>query len=186
MRQAVTYAFRRRFLITVVSTVLAIAAWTGSATASPVFREVTFDNTEAFNNSPFCGDDLIVVHDVGRVTFTAFLNRDGTPQAFTTHDAAITSTITDTVTGASLTLVYSNFVNEQIRTDARTGAITDTLSFNGLNFIIRTSDGATLVSAGRGVLTASVTFDADGNPIFTPIGASSTPNLVHITSILCA
>jgi hypothetical protein len=177
---------RRRALIAVTLAVFAAAAWTGSAVGAPVFRSVTFEQTYSFDNSPFCGDAVIVVHDVGRITFTVFLNQDGTPQAFATHDAAITSTITNTETGVSITFFYSNFVNEQIRTDPRTGVITDTLSFTGLNFIIRSPDGPPLVAAGRAELTATVTFDADGNPIFTQTGSSETPNMVHLTQVLCA
>jgi len=184
MRTAPIWAFRRRFLITVAMGVLA-AAWTGSATAGPVFREVTFDQTYSFNNSPFCGDAVIVVHDVGRITTTVFIQPDGTFR-LSIHSAAITSTITNTETGATLTSFYSNLEAVQLKIDPVTGAMTETLTFTGLNFIFRTPAGAPLVAAGRAVVTILVTFDTDGNPIFTKTGESSTPNMEHVTKVLCA
>jgi len=179
------WAFQRRFLITVVGAVVATAAWTGSATAGPVFRQVAFDDTYSFDNSPFCGDDVIVVHDVGRITTTVFVQPDGTFR-LSIHDAAITSTITDTRTGATLTGFYSNFEAVQQKTDPVTGAITEKLTFTGLNFIFPTSGPAPAVSAGRAVETLLITFDAQGNPTVTLIGGTATPNMQHVTQVLCA
>src|SRR5947207_7580744 len=125
MRTAPIWASQWRFLTTLVVTGLAIAAWTGTATAAPVFREITVDDTYSFNNSPFCGDDVIVVHDVGRIMTTVFIQPDGTFR-LAIHDAAITSTITDTRTGATLTGFYSNVEAVQQKTDPVTGAITQT------------------------------------------------------------
>jgi hypothetical protein len=174
----------RRFLIAVIAAVPA-AVWTGDATAAPPQRTVTFDVAFTFT-SPFCGDAIITDHDVGRITFTSFVNADGTPRAFTTHDAATTTTLTNTETGATLTLFYSNFVDARLSVDPRTGVITELVSFNGLNFLGETLDGTPFVSAGRAELTFLVTFDADGNPIFTPTGVSETPKIVHLTQLLCA
>jgi hypothetical protein len=174
-----------RLLVAVVVAVLA-AVWTGSATAVPPERTVTFEVTNTFT-SPFCGDALIVVHDVGRITFTAFFNPDGPfLKAFMIHDPALTSTLTNTETGATLTLFYSNLDVVRQSFDPTTGVLTVTESFNGLNFIIRGTDGPPLVSAGRGVITFLITFDADGNPIFSDVRESSTPKIVHLTQILCA
>lgn len=176
----------RRYLVTGIVVLLA-ALWTGSAPATPPERVVLVETTGIFNNSPFCGTDTIVVHDVGRITLAVFFNPDGTVKAFTVHDAAITSTLTNLDTGATLTGFYSNFVNDQYRIDPRTGAITETLSFSGLNAIIRDANGKpTVVTAGRATLTYLVTFDSAGNPIFTPTGVTETPNIVHLTQILCA
>jgi hypothetical protein len=174
----------RRYLIIAMVAVLA-TLWTGSAAAIPPERFVTFEATSVFK-SPFCGDATIVEHDVGRITLKAFFNPDGTLKAFTIQDAATTSTLTNTETGATLTFFYSNFVNDQYRVDHRTGAITDTLSFNGLNAIIRSPEGPPIVTAGRAALTYLVTFDVDGNPIFTPTRETATPNMEHLTKILCA
>ena len=127
---------------------------------------------------------MIVVHDVGRIMTTVFIQPDGTFR-LAIHDAAITSTITDTRTGATLTGFYSNVEAVQQKTDPVTGAITQTLGFTGLNFIFRTAEGAPLVSAGRAVQTFLITFDADGNPVFTSTGTRSTPNMVHATQVLC-
>jgi hypothetical protein len=176
----------RRYLVIGIVVLLA-ALWTGSAAAIPPERFVFFESTAVFNNSPFCGDATIVVHDVGRITLAEFFNPDGTPKAFTVHDAAITETLTNLDTGATLTTFYSNFVNDQYRIDRRTGAITETLSFSGLNAIIRDPNGKpTVVTAGRATLTYLVTFDAAGNPVFTPTGVTETPNMEHLTQILCA
>jgi hypothetical protein len=150
----------RRVLIAVILGVFVAAAWTGSAVGAPVFRSVTFEQTYSFD-SPFCGDAVIAVHEVGRITFTVFLDKNGFPQSFALHDAAITYTITNTETGASITSFYSNFM-------------------------IRSADEPPLVSAGRAELTYTLTFDADGNPIFTQTGLSETPNMVHLTQLLCA
>lgn len=174
-----------RLLVAVMLAVLA-AVWTGTATAVPPERTVTSEATQTFT-SPFCGDALIVVHDVGRITYTAFFNPDGPfLRAFMIHDAALTSTITNTETGATLTLFYSNLDVTRQSFDPETGVLTVTESFNGLNFIIRGTDGPPLVSAGRGVITFLVRFDADGNPILSDFRQTSTPNLVHLTQVLCA
>ena len=40
---------------------------------------------------------------------------------------------------------------------------------------------------GRVALTFLVTFDSEGNPIYTPTGSLfATPNMEHITTVLCA
>jgi hypothetical protein len=93
----------RRLLVAVMLAASA-AVWTGNAAAVPPQRTVTFDFTYPPFMSPFCGDALIVQHDVGRITFTTFFNPDGSPSRFTIHDAAVTSTLTNTDTGATLTL----------------------------------------------------------------------------------
>jgi hypothetical protein len=174
----------RPFLVTITLAVLA-AVWAGGAAAVSPERTVFFELTYPIFSS-VCPDAHFVEHDVGRITFTTFLNADGTLRAFGTHDAAITSTITNTDTGATLTFFYSNFVHEQISVDSATGALTDTLSLNGLNFIIQSPDGPPLVSAGRVVVTLLVTFDADGNPIFTVTGITSTPNIVGLSQFICS
>jgi hypothetical protein len=175
---------RRIFFLLATALVLLAAVWTGSAMAVPPQRTVTFEATETFT-SPFCGEALIVAHDVGRITFTEFFNPDGSVRAATMHDIAITETLTNTETGATLTIFYSNFLDARISVDRKSGAITVTESFNGLNFIIEGTDGPPLVSAGRGVITLVITFDANGNPVVTRTD-TSTPNLVHLTQLLCA
>lgn len=174
----------RRLLVAVTLAVLG-AVWAGGAAAVPPQRTVGFEDTYTYRAQP-CGDALIVVHDVGRITFTDFFNPDGSLKVSTIHDAAITSTQTNTETGATLTSFYSNFVQDRLSIDPRSGVITEILSFNGLNFIVEGRDGRRVVSAGRGVFTFLITFDADGNLIGTPIGGTSTPNLVHVSQLLCA
>jgi hypothetical protein len=176
-----------RPLVVLVSLgLLAGAVWTGTATAAPVFREVTYEQTSSFDNSSFCGNATIVEHDVGRMMTAVFVQPDGSIRVLT-QGAKVTSTLTNTETGATLTFVGSNMESfRQLTTDPLTGAITETVAFNGLNYLIRTPQSAPLVSAGRGVLTLAVTFDGDGNPIFTPTGELSTPNLKHLTQLLCA
>lgn len=170
-------------LVVVVLTVLA-AVWTGSATAAPPQRTVAFEETDAYT-SQFCGDALIVEHDVGRITYTDHRNPDGSPKAFTIHYAAITQTLTNTATGATLTNFYSQVQAVRTSVDPESGAITVTASVTGLNFIIRASDEPPLVSAGRGVITFLVTFDANGNEVVTTT-VTETPNLLHLTQLLCA
>jgi hypothetical protein len=156
------------------------------ATADAPVRWVTFDATEIVTDSPFCPGDVIEIHDVGRITYTAFFNRDGTLKAFTTHDAAVTSYVEDTTTGAKLTVFYSNVVIQRNSIDSETGVITGTVSFDGLNFIIAGADGPPLVSAGRAVINFTVTFDSEGNPMVTETGGSATPRMLHFTQILCS
>jgi hypothetical protein len=174
----------RRHLIIAIPVVLA-ALWTGSAAAVPPERFVVFDLMFVFK-SPFCGDATIVGHNVGRSTVKTFFNRDGTVKAFTIQDAAVTQTLTNTETGATLTNFYSQFVKDQYRVAPTTGAITETLTFNGLNGIIKNPEGPPLVIAGRAEQTYLITFDAEGNPIFTLTSDTSTPNMEHLTKLLCA
>jgi hypothetical protein len=173
----------RRFLI-IAAIASTAAVWTGSATAVPPVRGVTFENTYSFT-SPFCGDAQIVAHDVGRMTFADFFSPDGSLKASTNHLTAITQTLTNTATGATITNFYSQFVVARFSVDALTGAITIVESINGLNFIIQEPDGRRQVSAGRGTITLLVTFDENGNPVVTET-ETSTPNLVHLTQLLCA
>jgi hypothetical protein len=173
----------RRLLLAAALAVLA-AVWTGSATAVSPQRTVTFEVTYTFT-SPFCDDALILAHEVGRRTFTDFFNPDGSLKATTIHDTAITQTLTNTETGATLTNFFSQFIDVRIKVDRRSGAITVTESINGLNFIIEGTDGPRVVSAGRGVITFLITFDANGDPVIT-VTETSTPNLVHLTQLLCA
>ena len=172
-----------RLLLAVVALAVLVAVWTGSATAVPPQRTVTFELTSTFT-SPFCGDAVIVAHDVGRITITFFFNPDGS-LTVTVHDTAITQTLTNTETGATLTTFYSQFIDERVSVDPESGAITITESVNGLNFIIDGTESPPLVSAGRGVATFVITFDANGNPVVTET-ETSTPNLVHLTQLLCA
>jgi hypothetical protein len=176
-------SLRCRFVVAVVPVVLA-AFWTGGAAAAPPQRTVTFEATSTFT-SPFCGDALIAEHDVGRITYTEFFNPGGSSKAFMIHDTAVTQTLTNTETGATLTDFFSQLVDERFSIDPSTGDITITVSVDGLNFIIRGTNPP-LVSAGRGVLTFLITFDAQGNPTVTQIGETATPNLVHLTQLLCA
>jgi hypothetical protein len=164
---------------------LICAVWTGTAAAAPVFRAVTFDRTSTFNDSPFCGDATLVEHDVGRLMTAVFVQPDGSIHVLE-HGAHVTSTLTNNSTGATLTVVGSNMESFTETTDPVTGAMSETVAFHGLNYLIRTGQGKPIVSAGHGVLTLAVTLDANGNPIFTPTGESSTPNLHHLTQLLCA
>jgi hypothetical protein len=175
----------RRFIVA-AAVAGVIGACAGNATAVPPDRTVTFEDAYTFDNSSFCPGDLIAVDDVGRITYTAFFNRDGSLKAFTTHDAAISSVITDTTTGRSLQLFYSNVVIQRDSIDLATGVITITLGFNGLNFIIGGTAGPPLVSAGRAVETLLLTFDSEGNPTVTEVGSVATPNMVHLTQVLCS
>lgn len=174
----------RRLLQAAVVLSLLAGVWAGNATAGPPQRTVTFETTSTFR-SPFCGDAIIVEHDVGRMTFTLFFNPDGSVR-ITAHETAITQTLTNTETGATLTNFFSQAVSARNSFDPASGAITVTESVNGLNFIIRGTDGPPLVSAGRGVVTFLITFDANGNPVVTKTAETSTPNLAHLTQLLCA
>lgn len=178
----VTSSVTQRLIITFALIVLA-AVWSGSAAGDPPERSVAFDATSTFT-SPFCGDAPIVEHDVGRMTFTVFFNADGTFKAATVHPVAITQTLTNTATGATLTDFFSQFVRDRETFDPTTGVLTLTEEVNGLNFIIRGTDPP-LVSAGRGVITYLITFDAEGNPHVTVASQTSTPNLAHLTGLLC-
>jgi hypothetical protein len=173
-----------RLFLVVAMLAAPAAVWTGGAMAVPPERFVTFDATSTFT-SPNCGDAIIVEHDVGRMTFTVFFNADGSVRSVAIHDAAITQTLTNTDTGATLTNFFSQAVGERFSVDLNSGAVTVTETVNGLNFIIRGTNPPR-VSAGRGVATFLITFDADGNPTVTKTGETSTPNLVHLTRLLCA
>ena len=164
---------------------VATAVWTATATAIPPERTVTFDQTYSFN-SPFCGNAIIVQHDVGRITFTSFFNPDGSLRAFTVHDAAVTTTLTNTATGATLTGFYSNLDASNFSFDPATGVLTWTESFNGLNILVKGTGGAPFVSAGRAVVTLRFTFDADGNGILLDETQVATPKMFHLTQLLCS
>jgi hypothetical protein len=171
-------------LLIVAVLALAAAAWAGSAVAVPPERTVLFDDTFQ-THSPFCGDAIIVEHDVGRITYVAFFDQNGFVPRSAVHGAAVTSTYTNTSTGATLTVFHSNLDSSRISFDPATGIYTVTESFTGLNFILRRPGEPPLVSAGRAVDTFTVSFDSEGNPTFTELGDSATPNMVHITQILC-
>jgi hypothetical protein len=175
----------RRFIVwALVASLFGVCATNAAAIAPD--RTVTFENAYMFANSPFCPGDLIAVDDVGRITYTAFFNRDGSLKAFTTHDAAISSSVTDATTGKTLQVFYSNVVIQRDTIDPVTGVITITLGFNGLNFIIQGTSGPPLVSAGRAVETVTLTFDSEGNPTLTEVGSTATPNMMHLTQVLCS
>jgi hypothetical protein len=70
----------RRFSVTVMLAVLAAAVWAGGAAAVPPERTVFFELTYPITSFA-CPDAHLVEHDVGRITFTAFFNPDGTPRA---------------------------------------------------------------------------------------------------------
>jgi hypothetical protein len=170
----------------IATSVLVLAAIsTGTAAAVPPERTVTFDVTYTVQ-SPFCGDAIIVQHDVGRITFTSFFNADGSLRAFTVHDAAVTSTFTNTETGATLTGFYSNLDSSQFRFDPATGILTATESFNGLNLLVRGTGEAPFVSAGRAVVTFRIMFDADGNGTVIDVTQVATPKMFHLTQVLCS
>jgi hypothetical protein len=170
----------------IATSVLVLAAiWTGTAAAVPPDRTIMSEATQTFQ-SPFCGDALIVEHDVGRITYTSFFNPDGSLRAFTVHDAAVTTTLTNTETGATLTGVYSNLDATQISFDPSSGVVTLTESFNGLNILLRGTGGAPFVSAGRAVVTYRFRFDSEGNAILIDVTQVATPKMVHLTQLLCS
>jgi hypothetical protein len=160
--------------------------WTGPAAAVPPERTVAFDVTYTFDNSPFCGDATIIVHDVGRITFTSFFNPDGSLRAFTVHDAAVTSTLTNTETGATLTGFYSNLDASKFSFDPSTDIFTVEESFNGLNILIRDAGGAPFVYAGRALVTFRIKVDSEGNGTLIDVTQVATPKMVHLTQLLCS
>ena len=82
---------------------------------------------------------------------------------------------------------YSDYVRlSSTVTQTVTGSVeVDTLTFSGLNYILRQPSGPPIVSAGHRMESFSFFFDANGNLIDTGYSESSTPSLIHLPDQLC-
>ena len=168
---------------------LALAGvWAGGAAAVGPVRTVTFEADFTFDNSPFCGDAVIAVHSVGRITDMTWSNADGTDLRFSEHYAAVTGTYTNLDTGATLTIIGSNLETDHLSLDPTTSGFTLTTTYSGLNFRVAGTARPPLVSGGRAVVALTGTYEVIGNVIYlSPVTETqnATPDMMHITQILC-
>jgi hypothetical protein len=170
-------------------TVLALLGFlTGTAAAVPPVRSVQLENSySAYIDDPACGAPFVLeVHDVGRMTTTTFFDKDGKFKEALVHETQITETLTNSVTGETATSVYTNVIHDQhLTTDPATGTIHYMERYSGLNFLARSPRESTLVSAGMVEALVTVTFDENGDLIFTVTGLHETPNLIPAHTLVC-
>lgn len=162
----------------------------GAAALSPLAAEAAapervVSDTVTYSGTSPCGPVTEV--DVGRITSTTFFNTDGTVKRFVLRDPAITSTFT-LKGGNSLTFFVSNIVliSSTTTTSPNGSTYTEVDKYVGLNYIYTTPDGRMITSAGRGTLTYMVSYDARGKIVSEDLSDSATPNLAHVTDIICA